>query len=127
MGKVRKGKNQIGDPYRNIAEPIKSEAKDSKGLHFEDKLKLSDIPQWDGNTDPIILWLSKINNLARYSAKIHDQLGSIVSRRLQGAAEGWYWSLLLSYRNKIEVSWTMLKATISHYYMNRKWLDKQKA
>ena len=70
---------------------------------------------------------SKINNLARYSAKIHDQLGSIVPRRLQGAAEGWYWSLLLSYRNKIEVSWTMLKAAISHYYMNWKWLDKQKA
>ena len=127
FGKVRKVKNQIGDPYRNVAEPIKSEAKDSKGLHFEDKLKLSDVPQWDGNTDTIILWLSKINNLARYSAKIHDQLGSIVPRRLQGAAEGWYWSLPLSYRNKIEVSWTTLKAAISRYYMNRKWLDKQKA
>lgn len=30
------------------------------------------------------------------------------------------------YRNQIEVSWATLKAAISRYYMNRKWLDKQK-
>lgn len=101
--------------------------KDNKGLHFKDKLKLSDVPQWDGNTDTIILWLSKINNSARYSERISNQLGSVVPRRLQGAAESWYWSLPLSYRNKIEVSWTTLRGTISRYYMNRKWLDKQKA
>jgi len=126
IDKPLKGRNQVRDYGRNV-EHVKSDAKDTKGLHFEDKLKLSDVPQWDGNTDTIILWLSKINNLARYSEKINDQLGSIVPQRLQGAAESWYWSLPLSYRNKIEISWTMLKAAISRYYMNRKWLDKQKA
>jgi len=50
-----------------------------------------------------------------------------VPQRLEGAAENWYWSLPLSYRNQIEVSWTVLKGAISRYYMNRKWLDKQKA
>ena len=123
----QRGKFPVEEPYDKMSEPVKVEVKEYKGLHFEDKLKLSDVPHWDGNTDTIILWLSKINNLARYSKKIHDQLGSIVPRRLEGAAEGWYWSLPLSYRNRIEVSWTTLKAAISRYYMNRKWLDKQKA
>ena len=121
-----KGKERIEDPSRIVMGPVKTEAKETKGVQLEDKLKLNDVPKWDGNTDTIILWLSKINNLARYSGKIHDQLGSIVPRRLEGAAESWYWSLPLSYRDQIEVSWTTLKGAISRYYMNRKWLDKQK-
>lgn len=64
--------------------------KEFKGIQLEDKLKLNDIPKWDGNTDTIIFWLTKINNLARYSTKIHSQLGSIVPRRLEGAAESWF-------------------------------------
>lgn len=121
------GRNRVGGHGGNVFVHVKPDTKDNKGLHFEDKLKLSDVPQWDGNTNTIILWLSKINNLARYSERISNQLGSVVPRRLQGEAKSWYWSLPLSYRNKIEVSWTMLRSAISHYYMNRKWLDKQKA
>jgi len=119
-------KNWIEEPYNKVAKPVKLESKDSRGLHFKDKLKLSDVPQWDGNLDTIILWLSKINNLAWYSKKIHDQLGSVVPRRLDIVVENWYWSLPLSYRNQIEVSWMTLKAAVSCYYMNWKWLDKQK-
>ena len=125
--RLYEGKNRIGGSGNDPTEFVRSEIKGNKGPHFEDKLKLSDVPQWDSNTDTIILWISKVNNLARASSRIHDQLGAIVHWRLQGAAENWYWSLPLSYPNTIEVSWTTLKTAISHYYMNRKWLDKQKA
>lgn len=67
-----KGRNQVENFCANASEPFKSDSKDSKGLHFEDELKLNNVPTWNGNTDTIILWLSKVNNLARYSKKIHD-------------------------------------------------------
>jgi len=88
-----KKKDRVNNFCESTAEPFKSNSKESRGLHFEDKLKLSNVPTWNGNTDTIILWLSKVNNLAQYSKKIHDQLGSIVPWRLEGVAENWYWSL----------------------------------
>ena len=121
-----KQRSKDENSHKGVAEFIKTEAKEYTGIQLKDKLKLNDVPKWDGNTDTIILWLSKINNLACYSKKIHDQLGSIIPQRLEGAAENWYWSLPSTYWNQIESSWAMLKAAISQYYMNRKWLDKQK-
>jgi len=59
-----KKKDQVNNFRESTAEPFKSNSKESRGLHFEDKLKLSDVPMWNGNTDTIILWLSKVNNLA---------------------------------------------------------------
>jgi hypothetical protein len=95
--------------------------------HFDLKLKFESVPKWDGNTDTIVRWLSKVNNLARMSSTIFTQLGAVVPHRLEGTAETWYWSLPIDYRDSIEKNWDTLRNCISSYYMNRKWLDKQKA
>ena len=52
--------------------------------HFDLKLKLTDIPQWDGNTDDIICWMSKVSHLTNKSALISQQLGELVPQRLTG-------------------------------------------
>ncbi|THU86127.1 hypothetical protein K435DRAFT_868588 [Dendrothele bispora CBS 962.96] len=72
---------------------------------FDQKLKHDTVPQWDGNTDSIIRWILKVNDLASYSPAVNQQLGSIVPRRLQGTAEVWYFSIPLAKRRKLEESW----------------------
>ncbi|KAJ3711099.1 hypothetical protein DFJ43DRAFT_1009055, partial [Lentinula guzmanii] len=93
---------------------------------FDLKLKFDSVPEWDGNTDTIVRWLSKINDLAKTSPTIFKQLGSVVPKRLKGSAETWYYSLPLNYRNEAEQTWETLRLIISDYYMNRKWFDNMK-
>ena len=95
--------------------------------HFDFKLKLTDILQWDGNTDDIVWWMSKVSRLANKSALISQQLGELVPQRLTGSAETWYYSLPLRYRCSIEKNWVSLRNTVGSYFMNQKWLDRMKA
>ncbi|THU89464.1 hypothetical protein K435DRAFT_821394 [Dendrothele bispora CBS 962.96] len=95
-------------------------------LDCQGHYKHDTVPQWDGNTDSIIRWISKVNDLASYSPAMNQQLGSIVPRRLQGKAEVWYFSIPLAKRRKLEESWDQLRQEIMGYYMNQTWLDKTK-
>jgi len=83
--------------------------------HFDVKFKLENIPKWDGDTDTLVRWLTKVNNLARLSPAIFQQLGAIVPRRLEGAAEVWYWSQPESHRDAVEENWDTLKGCITSY------------
>ncbi|KAK7444340.1 hypothetical protein VKT23_015352 [Stygiomarasmius scandens] len=117
-GRKRRPDNRGEDSQRN--NELKS------GYIFDQKLKHDTVPQWDGNTDNIMRWISKVNDLADHSPEVNRQLGSIVPRRLQGKAEVWYFSLPLSKRRKLEGSWDDLKQEIVGYYMNRTWVDRTK-
>lgn len=122
------GGNNGRGPRRGRNEPDRPNGQPrSQEPHFDLKLKFENVPRWDGNTDTIVRWISKVNNLARMSPTVFTQLGAIVLRRLEGTAETWYWSLPIDYRDTIERNWDTLRGCISSYYMNRKWLDKQKA
>ncbi|KAF8202748.1 hypothetical protein K438DRAFT_1580944, partial [Mycena galopus ATCC 62051] len=98
----------------------------TKEAHFDVKLKYDSVPKWDGNVDTIIRWIMKVNNIARESATVFQQLGRAVPKRLEGDAEIWYWSLPIAYRSEIEKNWDTLKQAFSTYYLNRKWLDRQR-
>lgn len=73
--------------------------------HFDLKLKVQDVPTWDGNTDIIIRWMNKVTDISQDSPKVFQQLGKVVPKRLEGAAEVWYYSLPSSYRSEIEANW----------------------
>lgn len=95
--------------------------------HFDIKLKPEIIPEWDGDPDTLALWILKINALSFRSDIIHEQLGEFVPTQLKNEAETWYYSLPADYRVQVEENWDTLKDAIGSYYMNRSWLDKQKA
>ncbi|KAJ7120349.1 hypothetical protein C8R44DRAFT_623658, partial [Mycena epipterygia] len=94
--------------------------------HFDLKLKYENVPKWDGNVDTIIRWMLKINDIARESEIVFQQLGRVVPKRLEGEAEVWYWSLPIKYRSEIEQDWDTLRKAFSTYFLNRKWLDRQR-
>ncbi|KAF9028000.1 hypothetical protein BDZ89DRAFT_1039184 [Hymenopellis radicata] len=92
--------------------------------HFDMKLKLSDVEPWDGDTDKIIHWFRKMDDLASMSVRMRQQLGRIVPKRLTGAASEWYWSLPFAYRRQIEVEWATLREEIAGYYMTKRWWER---
>ncbi|KAJ7109759.1 hypothetical protein C8R43DRAFT_962468 [Mycena crocata] len=94
---------------------------------FDWKLKYDTVPTWDGDTDVIMKWLAKVNNISTKSETVFQQLGQVVPNRLTGNAEVWYWSLPVDYRGIVEENWDTLKEAIVTFYINRQWLDKQKA
>ncbi|KAJ7148468.1 hypothetical protein C8R43DRAFT_1129106 [Mycena crocata] len=127
-------KKQSADPpdnpnsgYPDLGrESFKDKSSSLKEPHFDLKLKYDTVPTWDGNTDTIIRWLLKINDIARESTTVFRQLGRVVPKRLEGKAEIWYWSLPIAYRAEIEENWDTLCKAFSTYFLNRKWLDRQR-
>jgi transposase InsO family protein len=95
--------------------------------YFDNKMRPDVVPEWDGDADTLASWILKINHLAKESEMVFKQLGRIIPLRLRKGAEKWFFSLPLDYRQDVSVNWGTLKTAIGSYYMNRAWLDKQKA
>lgn len=115
-------------PYVSNSKPMQETTKDSKlEAYFDNKLRPDIVPEWDGDSDTLASWILKVNHLARRSDTIFKQLGEIVPLRMRASAEKWFFSLPLSYRQEISTDWKTLKNAIGSFYMNRAWLDKQKA
>ncbi|KAJ3751999.1 hypothetical protein EV360DRAFT_89174 [Lentinula raphanica] len=93
---------------------------------FDNKLKADLIPTWNGDMDRIITWETQLNDLAKRSDIVHQQLGYLVPTRFRESAEEWYYSLSEKRRRELEHDWTTLRDGINRYYMNRKWMDDQK-
>ncbi|KAJ6454793.1 hypothetical protein C8R45DRAFT_1111727 [Mycena sanguinolenta] len=106
--------------------PSNNDSNSAKVAQFDFKLKFDAVPKWDGNVDTIIRWMLKVNDIARESQLVFQQLGRVVPKRLEGAAEIWYWSLPIKYRSEIEQNWDTLRQAFSTYFLNRKWLDSQR-
>lgn len=98
----------------------------STNYHFDMRLKPDHVPSWDGNSDTLARWVSKLDRLARSSVDVHRELGKIVPRRLEDSAEAWYYSIPESKRDYYETDWTSMKEAIAAYWMNYHWLQKQK-
>ncbi|KAJ4492049.1 hypothetical protein C8J55DRAFT_556386 [Lentinula edodes] len=90
---------------------------------FDMRLKQDTVPTWDGDTNTIVRWIKRVNNLAKKSQKLCKQLGSVVPRQLEGSAQYWYYSLPLSHRDHLETDWKLLRDEIAAYYMNCCWME----
>lgn len=98
-----------------------------KEQQFDFKQKVDVIPEWDGNEDTLSTWILKVNALASRTPTMYKQLGQLVPTRLRKGAEAWYYSLPISYWHSAETDWGSLRTVICAYYMNRAWVDRQKA
>ncbi|KAE9388991.1 hypothetical protein BT96DRAFT_1071730 [Gymnopus androsaceus JB14] len=95
----------------------------SAKFQFDMRLKFDAVPTWDGDTNTIVKWINKVNDLAKYSSDLRKQLGSVVPRRLEGSASMWFYSLPKDHRNFLERDWRNLREEIASYYMNRRWME----
>ena len=96
------------------------------GFKFEKKIKISEVPEWDGDTDKILEWLDDLNHLSFRSPRVHEELGMIAPLRLKGPAKAWFYALKPITQRTIQRSWADFKLALSTYFMNQQWFDKMK-
>ena len=97
------------------------------GFKFEKKIKISDIPEWDGNRDTILEWLDKLNHISYRNQNIYYDLGIIAPLRLTDAAQRWFNALAPHIQRHIQQDWGEFKLAISTYFMNQQWFDRMKS
>ena len=91
------------------------------GFWIEKKIKISDLPEWDGNVDTILDWLNKLDRISYLSRSIYYDLGIIAPSLLTGAAKLWFDALEPHIQRHIQESWGDFKLAISTYFMNQQW------
>jgi len=114
--------NQPNQPQR---QPVNAHGIDD-GFKFEKKIKISDVPQWDGDTDMILDWLDQLNHLSYRNQNIYYDLGVIAPLRLTGIAKNWFHALDPPVQRHVQQSWGDFKLALSTYFMNQQWFDKMK-
>ncbi|KAI0323440.1 hypothetical protein GY45DRAFT_1211297, partial [Cubamyces sp. BRFM 1775] len=82
------------------------------------------VPTWDGDSTTLARWILRVNSIAKKSATVRKQLGSVVPQRLTGDAEVWYYSLPEHVREDCETDWENVRDEIGAYYMNRTWVER---
>ncbi|QRV77001.1 hypothetical protein RhiJN_19846 [Ceratobasidium sp. AG-Ba] len=96
-------------------------------FHVEQKLKILDLPEFNGSDTNHIDWLTKVNNLAEQSNIIATQLGSLLPYRFKERASNWWFSIPRDTRDYITIDWYLLRAAISSHFMNATWMAKQRS
>jgi hypothetical protein len=110
----------------NPRQPRQPQNPPDDGFKFNKKLKISDVPTWDGNTDNILNWLDEVNHMSYRNQRIHNDLGIIVPLRLEGTAKNWFHALDPQTQNQIQGSWGDFKLALTTYFMNQQWFDRMK-
>jgi len=117
-----------GGPFggRHHNNPRNPRQQQDNGFKFEKKIKISEVPEWNGDTDKILEWLDDLNHLSFRSPRVHEELGMIAPLRLTGSAKAWFYALEPITQRTIQRSWADFKLALSTYFMNQQWFDKMK-
>ncbi|KAG9087385.1 hypothetical protein FS749_002944 [Ceratobasidium sp. UAMH 11750] len=90
-------------------------------LHVDPKLKISDLPEFDGDDDNILDYMGKVNMIAEESQIVQSQLGRLLPLCFTERASSWYQSLPLIDCQVMINSWATLKAALMTHFMNPAW------
>ena len=97
------------------------------GFRFEKKIKITDVPEWDGDTDKMLDWLDRLNHLSYRNQRVYDDLGLIAPLRFTGPARQWFDALAPDWQRYAQTDWRTLKLMIADYFMTPQWYDRMKA
>jgi hypothetical protein len=111
---------------QNPQQPCQPQNPVDDGFKFDKKLKISDVPTWDGNTDNILDWLDEVNHMSYQNQRIHNDLSMMVPLHLEGTAKNWFHTLDPRIQNQIQRSWGEFKLALTTYFMNQQWFDRMK-
>jgi hypothetical protein len=95
--------------------------------HFDPKLKLDEIPNWDGEEEELLDWIETVNRIADRSQYCHDQLGLLAPSKFKERALNWWLFLPPNSRNAMQQNWSELKRALATHFLNRNWYNNQKA
>ena len=74
-------------PQRPAPPQNQAQGNNQMGFRFDKRIKLSEIPTWDGNGDTLPEWLDTLNHISSRSLEIFQDLGQVAPLRLTEAAQ----------------------------------------
>ena len=90
---------------------------------MENKVKVIDIPEWNGHDNTLVPWLFDINAIAIQSYEVWTGIGAVIPRRFTKVAQEWWRSKPGREQITLATSWTTLRLAICKHWMDRDWRD----
>ncbi|QRV78981.1 Retrovirus-related Pol polyprotein from transposon [Ceratobasidium sp. AG-Ba] len=94
-------------------------------LHIDPKVKIDNLPKWDGDEDQAITWLLKVQMLAEQGYWMFMQLGRFVPLQFEGLVNEWWISIPWEDRETFMENWGTLKNVIMNQFMHTRWFNDQ--
>lgn len=94
-------------------------------IQFDNRMKWTNIPQWDGDHDDALIWLISVTELKRFGRLIWARLGQIVPTRFTGNVLAAWLSLSEQTRYEATESWPRLRNWIVASFLQEKWRKTQ--
>ncbi|KAF9520040.1 hypothetical protein BS47DRAFT_1357774 [Hydnum rufescens UP504] len=90
----------------------------SQGITWDNHIKWSAVPEWDGDPDTVIDWLYECNDLTGLSPKLESQMPKVTTTRFKGAVVT-AWHTILQ-------SWDNVREWVLHRYLGQAWYMAQR-
>ena len=114
-------------PQRPVPPQNQAQGNNQTGFRFDKRIKLSEIPTWDGNGDTLLEWLNTLNHISSRSLEIFQDLGQVTPLRLTEAAQRWFNALPQRRQFDIQLNWGEFKLALSTFFMTDQWYAHMKS
>ena len=86
--------------------------------HFDPKLKMDDIPTWDGDPDTLMKWIQRVQEISDMGDHCFNQLGLLAPNKFKYRADNWFRALSPAYKRQIQANWTTLRIALATHFLN---------
>ncbi|KAH9829550.1 uncharacterized protein C8Q71DRAFT_863122 [Rhodofomes roseus] len=91
------------------------------GIRLDQKISRDSIPEWNGSLNTILIYLHKMNNLARKNESVARDLGAAAPDRFTGRAERWWQLLDFDTQKMYSLNWWKLYEGIKLQFFTHKF------
>src|SRR2546423_6889561 len=110
------------------AQPPPQAPRQPQGIHFDQKIKMSDVVKaWGGKADELPDYILDMNILASQSPTIYNQLGQQVALRFTGMVKDWFNSLHADTHLDLTDNWGNMRDELIRVFLTRAWTDRTRA
>jgi hypothetical protein len=93
---------------------------------IDNKIKLNDLPEWDGSDRKLVNFIFDVNELTEASHHVWLATGQFLPRRFTLKAKDWWQGLDPDERRTYNRSWNTLRLVICQHWMTQEWRAQEK-
>ncbi|TFY54605.1 hypothetical protein EVJ58_g8762 [Rhodofomes roseus] len=113
--------SQAAPEYRPTIVIQQTAAPRETGIRLDQKISRDSIPEWNGSLNTILIYLHKMNNLARKNESVARDLGAAAPDRFTGRAERWWQLLDFDTQKMYSLNWWKLYEGIKLQFFTHKF------
>jgi hypothetical protein len=93
---------------------------------IENKIKINDLPEFDGSDNRLVDYIFTINDRANLGYDVWEELGRYLPLRFTKKARNWWEGLEPDIQRDIGESWDTLRLAICEHWMTAHWRSQEK-